>query len=79
METLTPSQLAIGLDRIASKREGFTKLGVGYTFGIVSRPENFKDLSQEQRREQTVWGVLAWDADQLGAEPTMDEIRAETL
>jgi hypothetical protein len=77
METLTPSQLAIGLDRIASKREGFTKLGEGYSFGVTSRPENPKELTPEQRREQTVWGITKWDESKLGTEPTMEEIEAE--
>lgn len=71
---LTPTQKAKGLDRIASHREGFTKLGEGYSFGIISRPENAKELTKEQRREQTVWGITEWDESKLGTQPTNEEI-----
>lgn len=79
MSELTPTQKATALDRLASRRAGFTGLGDGYSFGIISRPENPKDLTPEQRREQTVWGITAWDEDKLGPQPATEEIETEAV
>lgn len=79
IEQLTPTQKATAVDRLASRREGFTGLGEGYSFGIVSRPENPKDLTPEQRKEQTIWGITAWDEETLGLVPTVEEIEAEAV
>ena len=78
-EQLTPTQKATAVDRLASRREGFTGLGKGYSFGVVSLPENPKDLTPEQRKEQTVWGITSWDEDKLGPVPTDEEIEAEAV
>ena len=78
-EQLTPTQKATAVDRLASRREGFTGLGHGYSFGVVSRPENPKDLTPEQRKEQTVWGITSWDEDKFGPVPTDEEIDAEAI
>lgn len=77
MSNYTATQKAIAVDRIASRRDGFTALGEGYAFGVVSRPENLDDLTPEQIRDQTVWGVTAWDENKLGTPPTIAEIEEE--
>lgn len=79
MKNLTPSQRATALDRLASRAEGFTSLGVGYSFGIVSRPLPSEATTEEEIIEQTVWGITYWDAEKLGSEPTQLEIEEEAL
>jgi hypothetical protein len=76
---MTPTQKAQTIDRLAAQRDGYTKAGAGYAFGVVSRPEDPQDLTPEERRAQTVWGITEWDESTLGAQPTETEIATAEL
>ncbi len=76
MSDYTPTQRATALDRIAATRAGFTGLGAGYRFGVTKRPDD-DTLTSEERAAQTEWGILEWDTDKLGDQPTDAEIEAE--
>ena len=73
---MTPTQKAIAIDRLVQSLSGFTALGEGYSFGVISQPENPQELTPEQRSEQTLWGITSWDTEQLGAQPTEAEFDA---